>query len=118
MSLDVSDAPEGASAPIDQGREEDNPAAMLWDATLSELKAEVNKPTFETHLRGLTAESFDGATLTLSAQNAFTRNWVEIRHKTLIEQVATRLVCESVSVNFATRNTGGIDSGKGASHAG
>ena len=79
----------------------ENSASVLWTATLGELRQQVNKPTFETHLRGLTPILLENAKLTLSTKNNFTRTWVEGRHKNLIEEIATKIAGEPISIQLS-----------------
>ncbi|MBC8141378.1 MAG: chromosomal replication initiator protein DnaA, partial [Armatimonadetes bacterium] len=66
-----------------------------WDRALRMLSQRVNKPTFETHLRGLVPlgmveEISDRQQLvrrvTIGAPSAFTRSWVEGRHAGVIKE--------------------------------
>ena len=78
-----------------------------WDRALRMLSQRVNKPTFETHLRGLkplamTEEISDRQQLVrravIGAPSAFTRSWVEGRHIGVIKEVLEEIFDGAVFV--------------------
>ena len=79
-----------------------------WDRALRSLAARVNKPTFETHIRaikplGMNDETIDGrmhCNVILGMPSAFTREWVEKRHATLIAQVLEEILDCDVRLKF------------------
>lgn len=81
-----------------------------WDRALRLLATRVNKPTFETHIRAirpvsLTEETEENATrvlcrITLGVPSAFTREWVEKRHASLIAGVLEEVLDRDVRVQF------------------
>ncbi len=81
-----------------------------WDRALRMLSQRVNKPTFETHLRGLKPLAYSEATdgrglpvrnVTIGAPSAFTRSWVEGRHAPLIREVLEEIFDGAVVLDFA-----------------
>ena len=79
-----------------------------WDRALRSLAARVNKPTFETHIRaikpmGMSDETIDNRThcnVLLGVPSAFTREWVEKRHTSVIAQVLEEILDCDVRVTF------------------
>ncbi|MBC8136651.1 MAG: hypothetical protein H8F28_12250 [Fibrella sp.] len=93
-----------------------------WDRALRMLSQRVNKPTFETHLRGLKPLAFAEETnergvvvrrVTVGAPSAFTRSWVEGRHAPLIREILEEIFDGSVVLDFALTPKEG-DGGHGA----
>ncbi len=81
-----------------------------WDRALRMLAQRVNKPTFETHLRGLKPLAFaeeanpNGQVVrrvTVGAPSAFTRSWVEGRHAPLIREILEEIFDGAVTLDFA-----------------
>jgi hypothetical protein len=63
-----------------------------WRRALETLQAKLNKPTFETHIRGITpvAEAVDA--VTLGVPSSFARQWLEDRHSgALVEALSVAL---------------------------
>ncbi len=91
-----------------------------WDRALRLLATRVNKPTFETHIRAIRPlllteghEENSGKILlkiTLGVPSAFTREWVEKRHSSLIAGVLEEILDRDVQLSFAltpkTKNDG------------
>ena len=79
-----------------------------WDRALRTLSARVNKPTFETHIRAIRPLTLaDGNEngksvylITLGVPNAFTREWVEKRHASLIGGVLEEVFDRDVRLSF------------------
>jgi hypothetical protein len=74
--------------PGGEGEEETlDPCAAAWQQALNLLAAQVNKPTYEAHLRPLrlACVSEAGEALLL-APHASTREWIEKRHKDKLEE--------------------------------
>ena len=83
-----------------------------WDRALRMLASRVNKPTFEAHIRSLRpvslteAEAGSAAALgpveiTLGVPSAFTREWVEKRHASLIAGLLEEILDRDVRLRFA-----------------
>ena len=80
-----------------------------WDRALRSLASRVNKPTFETHIRALRPVALSektGATgkpcyaIVLGVPNAFTREWVEKRHSSVIVSVLEEILDRDVCLTF------------------
>lgn len=93
-----------------------------WDRALRMLSQRVNKPTFETHLRGLKPLAFAEEVnergqvvrrVTVGAPSAFTRSWVEGRHAPLIREILEEIFDGTVILEFALTPKEG-DSGQGS----
>lgn len=84
-----------------------------WQQALRALAAAVNKPTFEGHLKPLQPVALDEAagTVELLCPSAFTREWLDKRHRPAIEEalgaalgrpITVRLMTSSTSISKAT----------------
>ncbi|MDX1931523.1 MAG: chromosomal replication initiator protein DnaA [Capsulimonadales bacterium] len=79
-----------------------------WDRALRTLSSRVNKPTFETHIRSIRpmalAERVDAGKniylITLGVPSAFTREWVEKRHASLIAGILEEIFDRDVRLEF------------------
>jgi chromosomal replication initiator protein len=80
-----------------------------WDRALRSLASRVNKPTFETHIRAirpvaLSEQAGEGGRpvfeVTLGVPSAFTREWVEKRHSTVIAGALEEILDRDVRLRF------------------
>ena len=76
----------------------------LWETALSAIEAQVNKPTFEGHMRSLRPIGFEGGdeteTFVLLVRSAFNREWVEKRHSQTIATAVSDACGRNVAVRF------------------
>ena len=49
----------------------------LWQNVLSQAEQKLSKPSFETWLKSTTLLAYHADTVTISAPNAFARDWLE-----------------------------------------
>jgi hypothetical protein len=83
-----------------------DPNTLLWEQCLSMLVEQVNKPTFETHLRALRLVRIeppvdDGSeTFMLECPSSFTLEWLEKRHRPAIEEAACRARGNNVVIHL------------------
>ena len=54
---------------------------LIWEKTLSLLRQDLPKPSFDTWLKGTRACSFSDGRLTVEVPNDFARDWVEARYR-------------------------------------
>lgn len=90
--------------------DEDIPIALrrAWDRALRQLAQRVNKPTFEAHIRTLrpltlieeTDRGAPAVLITLGVPSAFTREWVEKRHASLIQTLLEEILDRDVRMRF------------------
>jgi chromosomal replication initiator protein len=90
--------------------EEDVPITLrrAWDRALRQLSTQVNKPTFEAHIRTLKPLSMAEeqerdrpvTVVTLGVPSVFTREWVEKRHAALIASLLEEAIDRDVRLKF------------------
>ncbi|MBS4218193.1 chromosomal replication initiator protein DnaA [Bacillus sp. FJAT-49711] len=74
--------------------------ADLWAQVLMNIKKKVSKPSFDTWLRSTEAYSLKGDTITVSAPNAFAREWLEGQYSQLISGLLYEIIGEELNVKF------------------
>ncbi|MCR2822654.1 chromosomal replication initiator protein DnaA [Lederbergia panacisoli] len=72
----------------------------LWAQVLMNIKKKVSKPSFDTWLRSTEAYSLKGDTITVSAPNAFAREWLEGQYSQLISGLLYEIIGEELNVKF------------------
>jgi DNA-binding transcriptional ArsR family regulator len=70
----------------------DDPAALVWRATLAELQGLVSPTVFETCFRGAEALSWTEDRLTIAAPHRFAREWIDRRHRGEAEEALRRVL--------------------------
>ncbi|MEK4426873.1 DnaA N-terminal domain-containing protein [Solibacillus sp. FSL K6-1523] len=78
----------------------------LWNHVLSQVSQEVSKPSFDTWIKSSKLLSYNenNATVTITAPNAFARDWLENHFSHLIKGILTRLTDEELSIEFVVQN--------------
>ncbi|MGI6558946.1 MAG: chromosomal replication initiator protein DnaA [Limnochordia bacterium] len=65
---------------------------LIWEKTLSLLRQDLPKPSFDTWLKGTRACSFSDGRLTVEVPNDFARDWVEARYKEDLQSALQQVV--------------------------
>jgi hypothetical protein len=71
-----------------------------WQSVLHQLQMEMPRASFETWLCDTQALSLEGGVLTVSARNAYARDWLESRLTSTSERMLTGLLHQPVTVRF------------------
>ena len=71
-------------------------AKQVWRAALGELQVSLSPANFETWLKDTELVEVDDNRYRISAPNAFARDWLDYRYRTLIRQTLARGVGGSV----------------------
>ncbi|MGY0694164.1 chromosomal replication initiator protein DnaA [Virgibacillus sp. FSP13] len=72
----------------------------LWIATLEVIEEKISKPSFETWLKNTKADSLKDDTLTVSAPNEFSKDWLESRYTELISEILFDITGAKLTVKF------------------
>ncbi|MFD3450514.1 chromosomal replication initiator protein DnaA [Microbacteriaceae bacterium 4G12] len=72
----------------------------LWNSALKELEKKVSKPSYETWLKSTTAYSLKKDVLTITAPNAFARDWLESHYSDLIFETLYHLTNAELHIRF------------------
>jgi chromosomal replication initiator protein len=72
----------------------------LWSKALGEIEKKISKPSFDTWLKSTKAHSLKGDTLIITVPNEFTKDWLESRYTTLIEQTLYDITGEELKIKF------------------
>jgi chromosomal replication initiation ATPase DnaA len=75
--------------------------AVAWQEALLLLAEQVNKPTFEAHLKTLRPVSLsDSGEVHLQVQSDFTRSWIEKRYLQDVEQALSAALKRNIIVRL------------------
>ncbi|MES2464992.1 MAG: DnaA N-terminal domain-containing protein [Armatimonadota bacterium] len=93
---------EAEAPPINspQGEEEPDGLQLSWNAALLHLETIVNTATLNAHLKPMRFISLEGDAAVLQATTAFSRNWIEGRHKAEVEAALGEALGRPVSVTI------------------
>ena len=106
--------PAAAFPPINPPEGEPEPASELaraWEAAQQDIQVTVNKPTYQSHMRHLRPLCLepgdtDGSTVVVIwAPSAFTREWVEKRHRETLAVALSAALEREVDVRLTTVDT-------------
>jgi chromosomal replication initiator protein len=75
-------------------------AKQVWRAALGELQVALSPANFETWLRDTHLVEVDEQRFRIAVPNAFAKDWLEGRYRSLISQTLARVVGYSVQVEF------------------
>jgi chromosomal replication initiator protein len=75
-------------------------AKQVWRAALGELQVSLSPANFETWLRDTQLVEVDEQRFRIAVPNAFAKDWLEGRYRSLISQTLARVVGYSVQVEF------------------
>ncbi|MFT9849558.1 DnaA N-terminal domain-containing protein [Aneurinibacillus sp. REN35] len=77
----------------------------IWTETLELLQKKMSRSSFETWIKGLSIQKFDTKkrTVTINAENEFTRQWLETRLKHILEDAIHEVTGEPYAISFAVR---------------
>ncbi|MGF1567471.1 MAG: chromosomal replication initiator protein DnaA [Nodosilinea sp.] len=70
----------------------------LWEEVLSQLQAQLSRPTFETWIKPAQAQALSEDVLIISTPNPFARNWLQKHYVGTITQVVTNIVGKPIVV--------------------
>lgn len=77
-----------------------NDFRQVWEVVSAQLRLEMSKPLFESYIQPLQPRGFENEVFTLSANNAFMRDWVESRLKVPITRQLEGLLNRRVTLNL------------------
>ncbi|MBI5933878.1 MAG: hypothetical protein HY867_09235 [Chloroflexi bacterium] len=72
----------------------------IWAAVLAQLQQEMPRASFETWVRETDALSLEQDRLTVSARNAFARDWLELRLTNLVQRILQDLLQKPIMARF------------------
>src|SRR5437667_11618995 len=75
-------------------------AKQVWRAALGELQVSLSPANYETWLRDTALAEVDDNRFKISVPNAFAKDWLESRYRSLISQTLGRIVGYGVQVDF------------------
>lgn len=77
----------------------------LWRATLEVIEAQISKPSYETWLKNTKAYNLHDNTLTISAMNEFSKDWLENKYTNLITKALYEITGSDFHVKFVIPET-------------
>ncbi len=72
----------------------------IWGQVLSQLRPEMPRASFDTWVRDTEVVSLEKNILTISARNAYARDWLESRMTSTVQNILKGIVDQPVSVRF------------------
>ncbi len=75
-------------------------AQDAWQATLGQLELQLNRPTFETWVKGAELLAYEDGSFIVSVRNAYTKSWLEKRLYGSIRRTLSDLFGRIVEVRF------------------
>ena len=85
-------------------------AKQVWRAALGELQVSLSPANYETWLRETGLVEVDDNRFKIAVPNAFAKDWLESRYRSLISQTLARVVGYSVQVEFVISNSIEVES--------
>ncbi|MFZ5902735.1 MAG: DnaA N-terminal domain-containing protein [Chloroflexota bacterium] len=82
----------------------------IWLSVLNQLHSEMPRASFETWLNDTEALSLSGNVLTVSARNAYARDWLESRLTNTVQRMLADILNQTVTVRFVDGNGSGEES--------
>lgn len=79
----------------------------LWDKTLSEIKQELNVPTFRTWFANTSPVMLHDDTLVISTPNSFAKEWLETRYATLLKSIISKVSDKDLDIQFTIESERG-----------
>ncbi|HLR65192.1 MAG TPA: chromosomal replication initiator protein DnaA [Pseudogracilibacillus sp.] len=73
---------------------------QLWSKILDQMESKISKPSYETWLKETKAAKITEKHLIVSVPNDFTKNWLEQRYTTFIDEIIIDLTGSEVAVKF------------------
>jgi len=77
-----------------------DPAGRIWQAVLGELQLEMTRATFETWLRNSRLVSCEDGVFVIGVANAYARDWLESRLRSVVERVLARVTGQPAQARF------------------
>lgn len=79
---------------------EEQHLGQIWEETLGIVREQLNTPTFKTMFENACPLSLVNNVLTVSAPNAFVKEWLESRHSQMLTQALLRVTGDELGVKF------------------
>ncbi|MBI5295583.1 MAG: hypothetical protein HY869_08915 [Chloroflexi bacterium] len=78
-------------------------AQAAWQSVLTQLQSDMPRASFDTWVRDTQAVSLAEGTLTVSARNAYARDWLEARLVDCVQPLLAVILKQKISVRFVAR---------------
>ncbi|MCW5877913.1 MAG: chromosomal replication initiator protein DnaA [Anaerolineales bacterium] len=75
-------------------------ASQAWQAALGQLQVDMPKGTFDTWVRDAELVAYEDGSFVVGVNNAYARDWLESRLKSLVTRLLTGMMNRSVEVRF------------------
>jgi len=73
---------------------------QVWQAALGQLQMEIPKSTFDTWVRGTTLLTHEDGSYVVGVANAYAKDWLENRMRTMVTRTLSGIVGRTVEVRF------------------
>ena len=81
-----------------------NDLATVWDHILTQLEKQIIKPIFDTWIKSTLPLSLTDNLLEIGAPTQFIKEWIETRYLHMIQETASQIIGEIVSVKLVNLN--------------
>src|SRR5512132_4214102 len=85
-------------------------AEQAWQSVLGQLQMEMPRASFDTWVRDTRPVSYQDGGLTITARNAYARDWLESRLTSTVNRLLVGILNASVSVQFVVSDAEEISS--------
>ncbi|MBX3048077.1 MAG: chromosomal replication initiator protein DnaA [Anaerolineales bacterium] len=75
-------------------------ASQAWQAALGQLQVDMPKGTFDTWVRDAELVAYEDGSFVIGVNNAYARDWLESRLKSVVTRLLTGMMNRSVEVRF------------------
>jgi chromosomal replication initiator protein len=73
---------------------------QVWQSALGQLQMEIPKSTFDTWVRGTTLLTYEDGSYVIGVGNAFAKDWLENRMRTMVARTLSGIAGRTVEVRF------------------
>ena len=80
-------------------------AREIWDIARSQLRLQLPQSTYDTWVRDTACIAHEDGAFVIAANNAYAREWLQLRLRRLIKQTLVSIVGHTVDVNFIVQTT-------------
>jgi chromosomal replication initiator protein len=81
----------------------------IWEIARSQLRLQMTKGTYETWVRDTTCLAYEDGVFVVGVSNAYAKDWLSQRLRTLIKRTLTSIIGQAADVTFVVQTSAGAD---------
>ncbi|MBC7255402.1 MAG: hypothetical protein H5T66_04790 [Chloroflexi bacterium] len=78
-------------------------AYQLWQTALGRLQLQLDRPTFDTWVKGTRAITLEDGVLVVSVHSAYAKDWLENRLYGIIQRILSEIARQTITVRFVVQ---------------